>query len=310
MGKDSGSAPTPPDPNVVGQAATKSNQQTALYNTDLSRYGINSPGGSVSWSQTPGAPTYDQAAYQKALAAYNAQPATITTPGSGGTPGMLNGYGTNVSGNTIANPNRGAAPTLDQFQTGSGAPSYTQNVQLSPDVQAIRNNAISSISAPVPQPDEAMRDQYQQSILSRVNPQQQWQTDAMNSQLANQGIDAVSNPDAYQKSMQPLIWQQNDEQNQAYQQAGDEMSRMFGLGNTQRDLPLNELNSLQSGGQMPQAYTPTSYGSQAPNTEGNFANQYAGQQDIYNQGVATNNANTAGLYGLGSSAAMMAMLAA
>ena len=111
MGKDSGGAPTPPDPNVVGNAATKTNQNTALYNTTLNRYGVNSPLGSTSWSSTPGTPTYDDAAYQKAVASYNATPATIAGPANpnmGPNEHATGGYG--FGGGSIPNPRRGTMP--------------------------------------------------------------------------------------------------------------------------------------------------------------------------------------------------------
>jgi hypothetical protein len=316
MGKDSGSPPTPPDPNVIGQAATRTNQGTALYNTQLNRYGTSSPLGSTSWTSTPGTPTYDDAAYQKALAGWNSTPATISAgfsnPGNSGH--AIEGFG---FGGTVPNPNRGAMPTRDQFQTGSSAPSYTQSTTLAPAIQqqfdtgntaknAALSNALTSVSAPVPQADAALRSKYQDAILSRVNPKQTWQTESMNSDLANQGIDPNSNPAAYQRAMQPLIWQQNDEQNQAFLNAGTEEANQLALANQQRDLPINEAIGLQTGSQipMPNAQTPQPFGAQPANTEQNYANQYTGLQDIYNQKVGSSNANMAGLYGLGGAGLM------
>lgn len=319
MGKDSGSPPAPQDPTLIGNAATKTNQQTALYNTQLNRYGQNSPLGSTSWTSTPGTPTFDDAAYQKALAGWNSTPATITRPGAwsggggmdrGGPGAAGGGYGL---GGTIANPNRGAMPTRDQFQTGSGAPTYTQSTSLAPAIQqqfdtgnqaksAALSNALTSVRAPVPQADANLRSQYQDAILSRVNPKQTWQKESMNSDLANQGIDANSNPAAYERAIKPLIWQQNDEQNQAFQQAGTEEANQLALANQQRDLPINEAIGLQSGAQvgMPQQQQPQPFGAQPANMESIYNNQYTGLQDIYNQKVGQSNAQTSGLFGLGA----------
>ena len=318
MGKDSGSAPTPPDPNVVGNAATKTNQQTALYNTALNRYSTANPLGSTSWTSTPGAPTYDDAGYQKALAGWNAQPATTSTPygfGNAGNSEHATGGGSGMGYSTT--PSRGAMPTREQFQTGSAAPSYSQTTTLAPALQqqfdtsnraknAALSNALTSVSSPVPQADANLRSQYQDSILSRVNPKQTWQKESMNSDLANQGIDANSNPAAYERAMKPLIWQQNDEQNQAFQQAGTEEANQLALANQQRDLPINEAIGMQTGGQvqMPQTQQPQPFGAQPANMESLYNNQYTGLQDIYNQRVGQSNAQTSGLYGLGGAGLM------
>lgn len=314
---NSASPPSPPDPNVVGQAATRTNQQTALYNTQLNRYGVNSPLGSSSWTSTPGTPTYDDAAYQKAMSGWNATPATIDkqnySNGSNVVPGGYYGTGGTTGMSSVPNPNRGAMPTREQFQTGSGAPTYQQTISLDPALKsqfdttnlaknAALSNALTSVSAPVPQADANLRSKYQDSILSRVNPKQTWQKESMNSDLANQGIDANSNPAAYERAMKPLIWQQNDEQNQAFQQAGTEEANQLALANQQRIQPINEANALQTGGQvqMPQTQSPQPFGAQPANMENLYNNQYTGLQDIYNQRVGSNNATTSGLYGLGA----------
>lgn len=314
------SPPKAPDPAAIGAAATKTNQDTALFNTQLNHTNANTPLGSTNWTSTPGAPTYDDAAYQKALAGWNAMPSTITTGGA--TEGHYD-LGTGAwrapgsGGTTVANPNRGAMPTREQFQTGSGAPTYSQSTTLAPDIQkqfdtgnsakiAALKNALTSVSSPVPQADAALRSKYQDAILSRVNPKQTWQTESMNSDLANQGIDPNSNPAAYQRAIQPLIWQQNDEQNQAFLNAGTEEANQLALANQQRDLPINEAIGLQSGSQvgMPQQQQPQPFGAQPANTEQNYQNQYTGLQDIYNQQVGQQNATTSGLFGLGGAGLM------
>lgn len=253
------STPTPPNPYAVSDAETQANKSTALYNTQLNRYGTSGPGGSTSWTSTPG----------------------------------VNG----------------------------AAPSWNQTTTLSPDQQNLYDtgnqakktalsNALTSVGSPIPQADANLRSQYQDAILSRVNPKQTWQTESMNSDLANQGIDPNSNPAAYERAMKPLIWQQNDEQNQAFLNAGTEEANQLGLQNQQRDLPINELNALQTGTQvqMPGQPQPQPFGASPPSTANNFGNQYTGLQDIYNQQVGQQNATTSGLFGLGGAGLMGLMM--
>ena len=72
----------------------------------------------------------------------------------------------------------------------------------------------------------------------------------------------------------------------------------------QRQMPLNEISALMSGSQINnpqfQAYQGANIAA-APIAQ-TMQNAYAGQQNAYNQNVATQNANTAGLFSLGSAA--------
>ena len=71
-------------------------------------------------------------------------------------------------------------------------------------------------------------------------------------------------------------------------------------------MPINEAIGLQTGGQiqMPQTQNAQPFGAQPANMENLYNNQYTGLQDIYNQRVAGNNAQTSGLYGLGAAGLM------
>lgn len=51
------SPPAPPDPNVVAQAQTQSNKETAITNADLNRIGQNTPYGSLSYEVTGTSPS-------------------------------------------------------------------------------------------------------------------------------------------------------------------------------------------------------------------------------------------------------------
>ena len=72
------SVPAAPDPTTTANAQTASNQQTALYQAGLNDVNQNTPLGDISYNINPtgnggSGPTYDTAAYDAALAAYNSQ---------------------------------------------------------------------------------------------------------------------------------------------------------------------------------------------------------------------------------------------
>src|SRR5258708_6327577 len=72
MGKDSASQPSVPDPAALAAAQTKTNQDTALFNANLNHVNQNTTFGSISYSQTGGQPTYDNAAFDSALKSWQA----------------------------------------------------------------------------------------------------------------------------------------------------------------------------------------------------------------------------------------------
>jgi len=89
MGKSSPSAPAPPDYAGAAAAQGAANLETAKAQGRMNNPNVVGPLGSqtVTW----GTPTFDQAGYDKAVASYSSQ------------------------------PQRGAQPTLDQFQMATGS---------------------------------------------------------------------------------------------------------------------------------------------------------------------------------------------
>jgi hypothetical protein len=71
----------------------------------------------------------------------------------------------------------------------------------------------------------------------------------------------------------------------------------------QRQMPLNEITALMSGSQIqnPQFQPYTGANVAAAPIAQTMQNAYAGQQNAYNQEVASNNATTGGLFQLGAS---------
>lgn len=136
--KDSPSAPTPPDPQKTAAAQTVSNIETANANAALNRVNQYTPWGSLTYTRTPGAATFDQAGYDAAMKAYQDQLAR----GGQGT------YFTNDSGESglakifaqAAQPNQQgsiAPPDRSKFYTKTGPDQWSSAITLSPDQQKL-----------------------------------------------------------------------------------------------------------------------------------------------------------------------------
>lgn len=112
-----------------------------------------------------------------------------------------------------------------------------------------------------------------------------------------QNASTISQNNAAQQQKFAQNTQQAAFENQARQQALAEAIQ-------QRQMPLNEISALMSGSQISnpqfQAYQGANI-APAPIAQ-TMQNAFNAQQNAYNQQVATNNANTAGLYSLGSAA--------
>ena len=144
----------------------------------------------------------------------------------------------------------------------------------------------------------------QQGIFNQAQAQNFGQgTTAQNTinQAAGQNYTQNYNTVAQNNAAQQQQFAQNAQQaafeNQARQQALAEAIQ-------QRQMPLNEISALMSGSQIAnpqfQAYQGANIAA-APIAQ-TMQNAYAGRQNAYNQDVATQNANTAGLFSLGSAA--------
>lgn len=137
--KDSPSAPQAPDPEKVSAAQTASNIDTARLNARLNRVNQVTPWGNLTYSQKPA--TFDEAGYQKALAAYNAQSQTSATPGySYGTTagGQDNDWGQSqamAGGSPVQSAGAGQMPTREQFMVPSDE--WEARVTLSEDQQRL-----------------------------------------------------------------------------------------------------------------------------------------------------------------------------
>ena len=149
----------------------------------------------------------------------------------------------------------------------------------------------------------------QDAIMSRLDPQMARRREQLDQNLANQGIPIGS--EAYTNSMTDQGQQENDLRINAALQGIN-----TGLGARQQgiqeqtymqDRPLNVVNALRTGSQvtMPQfANVPQQSTTTGANYLGAAQQQGQWDQNMYNQGVGSNNAMMSGLFSLGGAGLM------
>ena len=210
-------APTPPDPNVVSAAQTKSNKDTAEYNAALNRYDVYTPLGSSVYSQTgtdaSGAPLYRQ---------------DVTL-----TPLAQEQFDRELAQNNRMNELAGAL--MGQVEGSTGQPLDTSSLPdwsygVTGNLPALKTSADGAAaamgvnSAGLPQLYGAedllgARQQAQDSLYKRqsafLDPQWQQRESDLTTMLANQGV--VEGSEAWQRARDQF----NREREFAYGQARD-----------------------------------------------------------------------------------------
>lgn len=199
---------------------------------------------------------------------------------------------------------------------------WTSQVNLDPRLQSGLDSSLSQIGGNLSNPfslgslpaapslSDENRQQLSEQMLSRLEPQFARDDEALRTRLANQGIKAGSA--AYGTEMDKANQAKTDARVQADIASGDQQAQLFGLGTQARQnalseqqqvrqQPINELNSLLTGSQLQQ---PAQTNVAGTDISGNIYQNYTGQQDAYNQKVATNNANTGGAASLAMAAAI------
>ena len=150
---------------------------------------------------------------------------------------------------------------------------------------------------------------YQEAYMQRLAPQIQQNREALQTQLANQGIPIGS--EAYKRAMMMQAQKENDLLlgattqgfNVGQQARGQALQEQAYL----RNEPINTLNAVRSGAQVtsPQFVNPAQQAVTAgPDLLGAAQAQGNAAMNAYNAQVASQNANTSGLYSLGGSALM------
>lgn len=150
---------------------------------------------------------------------------------------------------------------------------------------------------------------YTDAYLRRLAPSMQQSRERLEQQLANQGIQLGS--EAYDRAMRNFEQKQNDLMLGATTQGFDVGNRAraarFAELAYQRNEPINTLNAVRSGSQVtnPQFVNPAMQAVTAgPDLLGAAQAQGNAQMNAYNAQMASQNANTSGLYSLGGSAMM------
>ena len=182
------------------------------------------------------------------------------------------------------------------------------------DVQDVYGTAFDySQFGDAPTLDETSRATARSNIIARNQPQMDQARSAFDTRMATQGIQEGSA--AYDDALANINRANNDFYLGADAQAGNEMQQRYGLdinarnqaineALNQRNMPMSELSTFMSGSQpVKPTFVPTPQGNiAAPNFAGleaaNASAQNAGAMNAYNQQLASNRANTQGLYSL------------
>lgn len=344
MGKKSPSPPPAPDPVKTAEAQAAANKETAIAQAQLNMIDQYTPYGSLVYSPVEGtAPTFNQSAYDSALAAYNQALANSNQQTGGSRPGRPGGGWANSNvggpfgrGNALTPPN-----PADFYMGGSDVPRYSATQTLSPNQQQlldlteqagiqfgnIANTQLGAIDERLSQPldfsilgaaptaNEDTRQSVLDSIIERLQPQADRDRDRLETRLANQGISYGS--EAWMRAMDDYNRSQNDMRLAANTFAGNEMAQLYGLEANQRDrainemiqqrqIPINELMAMLGGSQVQAPNfigTPQTQVAGTPLADSVYGS-YQGQLQNYAAQQQANAARTQGLFGLLGTGAM------
>lgn len=264
MGKPK--APTPTDPVATAAASTGTNVATALANASLNHVNQVGPDGSLTYSQSGTSSFTDP---------YTKQ--TYQIP--------------NYTQTTALSQNQQKLYDLNnQTQQNLG----NIGVQQSSRIGDLLNTPFDASTA-----NKAVENKIDALGSSRLDPQFARSQDALQTQLANQGIQPGSA--AWNAQMTQFSQGKNDAYNQLYLQ-GNQQAYQQAL--TDRNQPLNEISALRSGSQVsnptfgatPQTTIPTT------DTAGIINNSYNQQNQQYQTQMNNWNSTAGGLFKLGGSA--------
>lgn len=287
MGKSSPSPPPAPDPVATAQAQGAINTQTARTQTALNRVNQVTPYGNLTYSQSGPSRTEwiaqdRENAIRQGKTLYGAEAdaqaagnANYWAPDSAGNFYDKQGYGDqgwtatttlspeqqnlmNLSNQAQSIYGQAAVSQLGQAQQALSTPFQYSGPAMQTDVRD-RSGEVQRSVMQAERPDytgigdpNQSRDAVEQALLSRINPQLEQDRASLEARLANQGITMGSQ--AWQSGMTDFSQQANDARYGAILNAGQEQSRMVGLG-------------LQQAG----------FGNDARMNAGNFANTATGQ---------------------------------
>lgn len=223
MGKKNSSQPAAPDPAATAAAQASANREAAVTQAQMNMVNQYTPYGSLEYSER----------------------------------------GTTADGTPQYSATQTLSPEQQQMLdlTNQAGIKYgqTANTQLDAVSQRLAQPLDFAGLGPAPVANEQTRQNVSASLLERMNPQFDRDRERLETRLANQGITMGSA--AYNTGMDELSRARNDARLAADAQAGNEMSRVFGLESTarnqginemvqQRQIPLNELAAMLSGTQV------------------------------------------------------------
>jgi hypothetical protein len=197
-------------------------------------------------------------------------------------------------------------------------PNWTQNTTLSPEQQSLYNSQMGTqnnlatqagnyanrmpgmLSSDPQGGDLATRQHVEAALMERLNPYLEQDRQALNTQLANQGL--TYGGEAYGRAQQDMSRRVNDARLAVIGAGGDEMARAQQMENIRRNQGLTELSALMQGSgnvNLP-AYGggTTISGGAAPDIAGLINANYQAQLSQANAGQSSKN----GLMGGGMSA--------
>lgn len=281
MGKGGGDAPDYPDPQETAAAQAQANIETAIAQMLMNNANQQTPFGSIQYTQTGtqrvGEHDVPLWNIRQSLSPEQQELFDSST--------NLKQGGLYLATNLLQN----AAGNLSQPFTLQGLPGLTTDMN-------------------------AFRDQQADALMSRFNEDIGQREDQMRTRLANQGIEPGS--EAFNAEMKNLQRARTDAGSQAYQQAGAEAQRQFGMEQALRNQGINERQMMRSqpineimgllgmggGVQQPQFQSGMGANLQSPDIMGLTNSAYNAQMNQYNQQQSNQQNMMGGLFGMASSA--------
>ena len=336
MGKDSPSAPPPPDYVAAANATAAGNLDAARAAAAANRVNQVTPYGSLTYTKAPDG--FNQQGFDTAMADYQRQMASYTqaqqaegvAPG-GFLPGWGSGSGVMGQNGFLPTP---VAPDRKNFVISSPDDGWTATQSLSPAQQALLDQqnktslglsgladrglgyvdkALSSsiTEADLPASMVNAGQTGQDALMARYQPQIDQSRKALEAQLANQGIGQGS--EAYKNAFRQQDQSENDLRSQAalhgIEVGQNAQNQQLQLKTALQNQPLNILNAVRTGAQVTNP-TFTSVPQQAttagPDLMGATGQQNQYNMGLYNSGVASaNSGNSAAIGGIATVAAAM-----
>lgn len=312
----SASAPTPPDPTATAAAQTASNEQTAGYQQSMNLIDQTTPLGSLTYTNTGTDPVTGAPKYSSNVAL---------------SPAGQNEF--NLQQETGTALDNLALSGAGQVQSAMAQPQSYAGLPTLPGYDASKLNADAPTAnqADYTQAQKALMDQFTMSLDPQWQQQQKQVEDQLSQQGISQGSDAwntalnnfqLQKTQAYQTANNNAVTgatgieqAQYGMANQSYQ---DEVANALNANSTAlsdrqqgisesnylRELPINEVSALLSGGQVAQPTFQNTPQTQVANTNtaGIIQSSFQDQEANYQQQMQQQNAAIGAVFGAAGSA--------